>query len=357
MMILKLKLHKFFWSSSTSFFLFIILCIFLGLKNLLLSESRNFELTIEDTIITLVKDQKFHTFAFNGQVPGPLIHVKYGDDVTVKVTNLTTLPHTIHWHGILQTGTWQMDGVPNTTQPEIKPGDTFSYHFKALPAGTYWYHCHVNVNEHVSMRGMWGPLIVDPPKPHPLEKKVTKDYILMLSSWPSQWARKPGYGGIPGDVEDYFTINAKSYPETQPIRVKKGDFIRLRIFATSDTVHSLHIHGHVFLIGCKDGHFLPNPIEADTLLISPGERYDLFMYADNPGRWMVHDHVDVHTTNGGNPMGGIMTVIEYDEVEKTDSWYDWKDKKFVPDFFYEESLKKPYGLFINPAFKGEPAPQ
>ncbi|WP_242522541.1 multicopper oxidase domain-containing protein [Candidatus Methylacidiphilum infernorum] len=59
-------------------------------RNSLLCKSRNFELTIEDTIITLVKDQKFHTFAFNGQVPGPLIHVKYGDDVTVKVANLIT---------------------------------------------------------------------------------------------------------------------------------------------------------------------------------------------------------------------------------------------------------------------------
>ena len=61
-----------------------------------------FEMNIEDTRITLVGKQDFHTFAFNGQVPGPLIHVKEGDEVTVNVNNLTTLPHTIHWHGLLQ---------------------------------------------------------------------------------------------------------------------------------------------------------------------------------------------------------------------------------------------------------------
>ena len=70
-----------------------------------------------------------------------------------------------------------------------------------------WYHCHVNVNvnEHVAMRGMWGPLTVDPKDPPPVEKEVTKDYIMMFSSWVSNWANKPGQGGIPGDEPDFFT--------------------------------------------------------------------------------------------------------------------------------------------------------
>ena len=80
------------------------------------ADAREFEMTIEDTRITLVDKQDFHTFAFNGQVPGPLIHVKEGDDVSVKVMNLTSLPHTIHWHGLLQRGTWQNDGVPGVSQ-------------------------------------------------------------------------------------------------------------------------------------------------------------------------------------------------------------------------------------------------
>lgn len=315
---------------------------------------RVFNMTIEDTRITLVDKQQFHTFAFDGQVPGPLIHVKEGDQVTVNVTNLTTLPHTIHWHGLLQRGTWRSDGVPGVTQDAIKPGDTYTYKFVAEPSGTMWYHCHVNVNEHVSMRGMWGPLIIDPKHPTPIEKKVTKDYILMLSGWDSRWAEKPGYGGVPGDVFDYFTINGKSYPDTQPIRVNKGDVVRIRLIDAGGLLHSIHIHGHVFKIAFKDGRPLPAPIDADTVLIGPGERYDLILNADNPGRWMVHDHIDSHTMNGDKPMGGIMTTIEYNGVERNDAFYEWKDKKFVPDFYYEESLKKPYGMYDSAAFKGQP---
>ncbi|MEJ2509389.1 MAG: multicopper oxidase domain-containing protein [Gammaproteobacteria bacterium] len=318
------------------------------------AQDREFDMTIEDTNATLVGNIKFHTFAYNGQVPGPLIHVKEGDKVTVHVTNLTTLTHTIHWHGLFQTNTWKNDGVPKVTQAAIEPGDTYTYKFVAAPAGTMWYHCHVNVNEHVVLRGMWGPLIIDPKEPTALEKKVTKDFVLMFNDWDSKWAQKPGYGGVPGDVYDYFTINGKAFPEDQPIRVKKGDFVRLRLIGAGDLVHSIHLHGHVFTVAFKDGHPLPSPYKADTILLGPGERYDILFEANNPGRWIIHDHVDSHTMNGDKSMGGMITIVEYEGVPRNDKWYVWKDKKYEPNFFYEESLKKGYGIFDNKLFKGVP---
>jgi FtsP/CotA-like multicopper oxidase with cupredoxin domain len=316
-------------------------------------QAHKFEMNIEDTKITLVGEQTFHTFAFAGQVPGPLIHVREGDTVELTVNNLTSLPHTIHWHGILQRGTWEMDGVPDMTQKGIQPGDSYTYKYVADPSGTMWYHCHVNVNEHVSMRGMWGPLIVEPRNPQPVEKEITKDYILMMSEWASAWADKPGQGGMPGDVFDFFTINGKSFPDTQPIRVKKGDVIRLRLFATGDGFHAIHIHGHVFEIAFKDGHPLPAPIKADTVVVGPGERYDIIIRCDNPGRWMIHDHIDSHTMNGHTPHGGIMTVIEYDGIPRDQDYYHWAHKEFVPDFYYEDTLQKPHGIYQNPRLKGQ----
>ena len=187
------------------------------------AEQREFNLTIDEVSIDVAPGFSSKVFAFNGQVPGPLIHVMEGDDVTVHVTNNTTLPHSIHWHGVNQTGSWKNDGVPGVTQEAIQPGESFTYKFKTDRPGTLWYHCHVNVWEHVALRGMWGPLIVDPKNPSELEKKVTKDVIIMLSGWESAYANTYGKGGASQDVDDYFSINAKSYPMNQPIRVKKGD--------------------------------------------------------------------------------------------------------------------------------------
>lgn len=312
-----------------------------------------FDLTIDEVGITVAPGLNYKVFGFNQQVPGPLMHVREGDEVTVHVTNNTSLPHTIHWHGMYQKNNWRNDGVPGITQQPIEAGDTFTYKWKAEKPGTMWYHCHVNVNEHVGIRGMWGPIIVDPKKPTRMEKKVTKDVIMMLSGWESVFAQKYGKGGVPGDITDYFSINAKSFPLTQPIRVKEGDLMRIRFIGAGGELHSMHTHGHDMLITHKDGLPLPAPYAVDTLLIAPGERYDAFVEMENAGRFIFHDHIDKHVVNGDKFPGGAITVIEYDGVPM-DDWYAWKDVKYQPDFFYSESMKKGYGMFNNPDFVGKP---
>jgi FtsP/CotA-like multicopper oxidase with cupredoxin domain len=331
-----------------------IVCGLLFTEHRAQAATREFNMTIEEVTIRVAPDLTFKTFAFNGQVPGPLIHVREGDAVVVHVTNNTSLPHTIHWHGVDQINNWKNDGVPEITQEAIQPGDTFTYRWKAERSGTLWYHCHVNVNEHVAMRGMWGPIIIDAKHPRPISRKVTKNVIAMYSSWESPYAHQYGRGGGPHDEPDYWSVNGKSFPLDMPVRVKKGDIVRFRFIGAGDDFHQIHLHGHDMLIVSKDGYPLRHPYYVDTVPLGPGERYDAIVRMNNPGRFVMHDHIDKHMTNGGKEMGGPMTVIEYDGIPK-ESWYAWKDKdqSYDPDFFYSESMKKGYGLFENPRFKGE----
>jgi len=319
------------------------------------AEQREFKLSIEEVVEHVAPDLDYKVFAFNGQVPGPLIHVKQGDDLVIHVTNNTGMPHTIHWHGTYQTNSWRNDGVPGFTQEAIKAGETFTYKFKADRPGTLWYHCHVNVNEHVGIRGMWGPMIVDPIDPLPIEKTVTKEVIMMLSSWESAHGEKYGEGSTPYDVEDYFSINGKSFPLTQPIRVKKGDVLRVRFIGAGGAMHEMHLHGHDMLITHKDGLPLASPYYVDTILIGPGERYDAIVVMNNPGRFIFHDHIDRHVTARGKFPGGPITDIEYAGIPN-DSWYVWKDKDATYDsnFFYSDSMTKGYGMFNSPGFAGKP---
>lgn len=330
----------------------LVLCLPLLFPVISRAEQREFNMTIEEVAITVAPGFTTNVFAFNGQVPGPLIHVKEGDEVTMHVTNNTTLSHTIHWHGINQIGSWQSDGVPAVTQKAIEPGDTYTYHFKVDRPGSLWYHCHVNVWEHVATRGMWGPLIVDPKNPTAAEKKVTKNVIMMMSTWESAYGGIYGKGGASSDVADYFSVNAKSFPLSQPIRVKKGDVVRMRMYGAGDEVHELHLHGHDQLFTHKDGYPLPTPYYVDTVPVGPGERYDMIVQMNNPGLFIYHDHVDRHLYMGGM-LGGPITVIEYDGVPK-DDWYAYKNVAYDPDFFYSESMKKGYGVFNNPNFAGVP---
>lgn len=313
---------------------------------------RHFDMTIEEVTLNVAPGLKYKVWAYNGQVPGPLIHVQEGDTVEVTVTNNTTLSHTIHWHGMYQTNTWKSDGVPDITQKAIEPGDSFTYKFVANKTGTLWYHCHVNVPEHVGIRGMWGPIIIDPKKPVPIEKEVTKEAILMFSGWNPQVAGKYGEGGAPGEPITYFSINGKSFPLTQPLRVKKGDVVRLRLIAATIDV-AFHLHGHDMIVTHKDGLPLKHPYPVDVLHLSPGERYDVIVRMNNPGRWIAHDHIEHHTSNNGKSPGGAVMIVEYEGVERKDNWYVWKNKKYIPDFYYSESMKKGYGIFDVPSHRGK----
>ncbi|MEX2367165.1 MAG: multicopper oxidase domain-containing protein [Pseudohongiellaceae bacterium] len=315
------------------------------------AELRQFEMTIEEVELEVAPGLTAKAWGFNGQVPGPLFHVNEGDEVEVTVHNFSTLNHTVHWHGMFQTGSWKSDGVPDVTQKGIEPGESYTYKFTADKIGTLWYHCHVNVAEHVALRGMWGPFIVAPKEPTELEQRVSKDAILMFSGWNSAVADTYGEGGHPGDVINYFSINGKSFPTNQPLRVTEGDVLRLRLIAASIPT-AFHLHGHDMLVTHKDGKPLSHPYEADVVALSPGERYDVIVEMNNPGIWMTHDHIEHHTTNDGKEMGGSMLVVEYEGIEPIET-YPWKDIEYQPDFYMIESMSKPKGLHDMEVHKGE----
>ncbi len=329
---------------------FCALCFWL---NSVQAAQHKFEMSIDEVTIKVAPKLDYKVFAFNGQVPGPLIHVQEGDDVEVLLTNNTSTPHTIHWHGLYQTNNWRNDGVPGITQTAIEAGESFTYKWKAEKTGSLWYHCHSNVNEHVGIRGMWGAIVVDPLKPTELEKTVTKEAVVMFSTWESANADKFGEGGTPADLVDYFSINGRSFPLTQPLRVKKGDVVRFRLYGAGGSIHAFHPHGHDMLVTHKDGLPLAQPYEIDTLLVGPGERYDAIVKMNNPGRFIAHDHVDTHVTNAGKFPGGAITVIEYEGIP-ADDWYAWKDIKYDSNFFFSESLKAGYGMHSHKAFVGKP---
>ena len=81
------------------------------------------------------------------KVPNPEIRVKEGDTVILHIENNHAMAHTLHLHGGLIP--WEMDGVPFLNQMPIHSGESFTYVFEDMKAGTYFYHCHVDVAHHM----------------------------------------------------------------------------------------------------------------------------------------------------------------------------------------------------------------
>ena len=97
--------------------------------------------------------------AVNGQVPAPLLRMRQGDTVTIRVTNNLRERTSIHWHGFILPA--DMDGVPGLSFDGIAPGTTFTYRFKVNQSGTYWYHSHSRFQEQV---GLYGPIVDRAPR-------------------------------------------------------------------------------------------------------------------------------------------------------------------------------------------------
>jgi plastocyanin len=273
-----------------------------------------FTLTAEEIDWELQPGTTVRAWAYNGQVPGPEIRVREGDKVRITLVNKLPVGTTIHWHGLNVAP--DQDGPAGLNQAPVEPGQSFTYEFVATPLGTRWYHSHTDVATQV-MLGLYGSFIVEPRGGE--SEKTDRDYTYVLSEWDNELTPDVATGAAPrgprdqtlrgGELgTDLFLLNGHTHDAIPPIVVTEGDSVRLRLINAGTVAHPFHTHGHSFRIVATDGNPVPPiaQLTKDTILIGPGERYDLVFEADNPGVWMVHCHIENHAANG------MMTLIQYE---------------------------------------------
>jgi FtsP/CotA-like multicopper oxidase with cupredoxin domain len=273
-------------------------------------DTKVFELTTRAVNWPILDEVVAAAWTYNGTIPGPMIRVTEGDKVRINLKNELPVPTTIHWHGIAVPNA--MDGIPNVTQDPVAPGESFTYEFTASPAGTYMYHSHFEGDIQVSA-GLYAPFIIDPTEPTATQPDV--DVNLMFSEMLIKDGQTFAAMPMAGMEPNYFTINGKAFPNTETIEVKKGQLVRLRLTSIGQFVHPIHLHGVPFKIVATDGHPVPEAAQLtkDTVLVAPGERYDIEFVATEPGQWMLHCHILHHTTNDNVEPGGLMLMINVSE--------------------------------------------
>ncbi|HKV85803.1 MAG TPA: multicopper oxidase domain-containing protein [Ktedonobacterales bacterium] len=269
--------------------------------------AKHFTMTAQQVMWQPVKGQKVLAWTLDGTVPGPVIRATAGDHIRITIVNHLPEPTTIHWHG-LEVPT-DNDGVPPIGMKPIQPGQSFTYDFTLndADAGTHWYHSHYDDLKQVG-GGMYGAFLVDP-------RPGSPEYQAMQ---PMQSAQVDQLM-IVANLDGYYVINGKSFPDTQPIVVKHGQTVHIRMIgADTLAMHPMHLHGHSFQITAEDGHVLSSPITKDTVQLAPGETYDLTFYAwAAPGSvYPFHCHILAHLMNPGQQsgeMGGLVTLVEYQQ--------------------------------------------
>ncbi len=103
------------------------------------------------------------------RLPSPVIRVEQGDTLQIVLENTHYFPHTIHLHGIDHQFTHGKyggtDGVTQTSEMHLMPGEKRIYEIQPRQTGTMFYHCHVQTHTHLAM-GLVGMIIVEENRPN-----------------------------------------------------------------------------------------------------------------------------------------------------------------------------------------------
>ena len=258
--------------------------------------------------------------AVNGRIPAPVLRLREGDIVTLRVTNRLSEPTAVHWHGLILPP--EMDGVPGISYPGIAPGETFTYRFPVRQTGTYWYHAHT-LHEQT---GVYGAIVAEPRNAHEgsASAHADRDYTVVLSDWTDEdplqvylnlkklssyynyqlptapalltdlsrlgWsgavAKRRMWNRSRMNPTDYSDVSGATYTYlmngTPPngnwtALAKPGDRVRLRfVGAGTATFFDVRIPGLKMTVVSTDGQEV-EPVEVDEFRIGPGETYDVLV--------------------------------------------------------------------------------
>jgi FtsP/CotA-like multicopper oxidase with cupredoxin domain len=285
-------------------------------------------LTIKPCTLEISPGVDISTLAYNGQVPGPLLRLRQGVPVAIDVVNQTANEDIVHWHGL--TTDSLNDGAMEEGSPMIPVGGRQRYMLTPNPAGLRWYHTHATAGSNLSIgtyTGQFGFLVVDDGKDaghydqelflaiHHWEPS----FVPMVETMQAQSANHPQTSG--SDVGyKYATINQHRLGAGEPIRVKQGQRILLRLLNASATENVvLALPGHTFRVIALDGNPVPNPKEVEVLSIAAAERVEAIVEMKNPGVWVFGS-----TLEKARDMG-LGIVVEYAGKSGPPVWKDPTD--------------------------------
>ncbi len=316
------------------------------------------------------------------RAPSPTIRVEQGDIVWLVLENSHYFPHSIHLHGVdhpyMDHSGEGNDGVGQTGQMDVLPGQSKTYVIKPRQPGTMYYHCHVQPHTHIPM-GLQGMFVVEENRPnnwvqvfnvgngqvrHPsvaVKEKYAAEFDLHYQSVdkelhemvrsandPRIIARRMNQEyDITDSTPDYFMLNGRSFPYTlreSLILMEENKKVKLRILNGHEEAFAMHIHGHKPMVTHYDGvDNGPNSyIKRDVHGMVPAQRIDLELSGVDDGLnsfgqgvWMFHDHVEKSFTTNGIGEGGDISLVVYK---------GFSDEKGIP---------KVHGMSLAPYFTRE----
>jgi len=250
-------------------------------------------------------DAQLRMLAYNGSVPGPVLHVDQGSQITVQVRNDGDVEATVHWHGLRLENRY--DGVPHETQEPIPVGGTFTYQLQFPDAGFYWYHPHIREDYGLEM-GLYGTIVVEPADPGywpPADRQLTLtlDDLLVEDGHIAPFRKSgPNYVAM-GRFGNVMLINGETEFAGE---AAAGEVVRLYVVNTANTrIFNFAVPGaRAKLVGGDSGRYERETF-VEEVLLAPSERAVVDVLFDRPGEVQLE-----HRTPGHTYQLGAFTVTQ-----------------------------------------------
>ncbi|WP_276529530.1 copper resistance system multicopper oxidase [Psychrobacter okhotskensis] len=296
----------------------------------------------------------------NDSLPAPTLKMVEGETVVIRVHNQMNESTSIHWHGLLVP--FEMDGVPGISFDGIPANSTFTYKFKLVQSGTYWYHSHTGFQEQTGMRGA---IVIEPKgrERHP----IAEDHVILLSDWTHRDPHNllkllkqradfdnyhlPDFKKLLSDIaatdlktafdkrkmwnkmrmmptdftdlsgENTFTylMNGKTTAANWSQLVKAGQPVKLRfINGSAQTIFDVRIPGLKMTVVATDGNDVV-PVDVDDFRIGVAETYDVIVTPTKDAHTIFAQNIDrsgfvattLATKKGARAAVPVMDKIEW----------------------------------------------
>jgi FtsP/CotA-like multicopper oxidase with cupredoxin domain len=244
-------------------------------------------------------EAELRMLAYNGSIPGPVLHVDQGSQITVQVRNDGDVEATVHWHGLRLENRY--DGVPDETQAPIPIGGTYTCQLQFPDPGMYWYHPHIREDFGLEM-GLYGTIVVEPADPSywpaaDRQLTVTLDDLLVEDGQIAPFRQSgPNYVAM-GRYGNVMLINGETGFAGQ---AAVGEVVRLYLVNTANTrIFNFAVRGaRAKLVGSDSGRY-EREVFADEVLLAPSERAVLDVLFDTPGEVRLEHRTPGHTYDLG----------------------------------------------------------
>jgi FtsP/CotA-like multicopper oxidase with cupredoxin domain len=215
-------------------------------------------------------------FSYNNTYPGPIIKLKAGDVLKIKLTNKTSEDTNLYFQGIQALA----ETSPSNLSVKVSPNSSFIYKYQlpeSHPGGIYMYHPLLyGRSEKQVVNGMVGAVVV----------KGTIDEL-------------PGIKGLPERLLILSTLSSRSEIQSPTVRlvngqrnplfiIRPGEIQRWRILnASANDFYYLAIPGVSFAIIARDGNTTQKPIFTQSELMAPGDSIEILIIGPPPGTYRV----------------------------------------------------------------------